>query len=155
MPKPSLFGKSEEKPKETAEQPKTSLFGSKPAETTPQKGLFGGETKPSLFGGDQTPKSTFGGGATASPFGSTTSQTLFGNNAEKPKTGLFGSSNNEAKPSPGLFGSSTNNASSGSMFGEKKEEPKPAGLFGGSGGGFGGLGKVRIFLSIMKLWYSI
>ena len=51
------------------------------------------------------------------------------------------SSNNEAKPSPGLFGSSTNNASSGSMFGDKKEETKPTGLFGGSGGGFGGLGK--------------
>ena len=99
-----------------------------------------------MFGGDQTPKSTFGGGAAASPFGSTTSQSsqassLFGNNAEKPKTGLFGSSNNEAKPSPGLFGSATTNASSGSMFGEKKEEPKPTGLFGGSGGGFGGLGK--------------
>ena len=26
------------------------------------------------------------------------------------------------------------------MFGEKKEEPKPTGLFGASGGGFGGLG---------------
>ena len=68
------------------------------ASETPQKGLFGGETKPSLFGGDQTPKSTFGGAATASPFGSTTSQPsqptggLFGNNAEKPKTSLFGSS---------------------------------------------------------------
>ena len=27
------------------------------------------------------------------------------------------------------------------MFGDKKEETKPTGLFGGSGGGFGGLGK--------------